>query len=315
MNHRPKVIANLPNAGLGNILFVWAKAAIFAHLNNLPLSIYGMGRLKIGPMLRGERSLRYYGDYFKKEKPVLINTIESLVFNWGNENKKWTNPPVEKIKEKELERYKWVVFDSIPHWSDYFGEIKNHRELVKELLLGSITKELNGAAKSIEPPVIGVHIRLGDFREIKEGEEFKKAGLTRTPIQYFTDLINNIRKIKKADLPVTVFTNGKKEELGGLLELNPIKIAPKQPDILDMLALGKSEIVIASASSTFGFWSGFLSEAPLIMHPDHIHEDVRERAFNGKYYEGAFTEPVDPLLLKNIKAIGQKKTKSHAAAY
>src|SRR5262245_58768639 len=55
------VLALLPNAGLGNKLFVWAKAGVFAHLNRLNSMVIGWTYPKIGPLLRGERSLRMYG--------------------------------------------------------------------------------------------------------------------------------------------------------------------------------------------------------------------------------------------------------------
>src|SRR5579885_2371908 len=61
--------ARLPNAGLGNKLFVWAKADMFARLNDLPLRVTGWTRLQIAPILHGG-DLRLYLDYFRTRHDV-----------------------------------------------------------------------------------------------------------------------------------------------------------------------------------------------------------------------------------------------------
>jgi hypothetical protein len=67
LEKKPVVVADLPRAGLGNILFVWAKALIFSRLNNLPLEIIGWDKFKLGPWLRGERSKRDYSGSWTNE--------------------------------------------------------------------------------------------------------------------------------------------------------------------------------------------------------------------------------------------------------
>src|SRR5262249_52692787 len=63
-----RVVALLPNAGLGNKLFVWARAEVFAMLNDMPNDTMGWTWPKIGPILRSERSLRMYGRYICSRK-------------------------------------------------------------------------------------------------------------------------------------------------------------------------------------------------------------------------------------------------------
>ena len=59
------VIADLPKAGLGNKLFAWAKAYLFAKQNNLPLYIKGLNQVNIGTFLRKERVKRFYLGQFR----------------------------------------------------------------------------------------------------------------------------------------------------------------------------------------------------------------------------------------------------------
>lgn len=65
------VIADIPRCGLGNKMLVWAKAMIFARAHDLPLYTFGWEQFNLGPLLRGERSNRFYTGYFKKERNLL----------------------------------------------------------------------------------------------------------------------------------------------------------------------------------------------------------------------------------------------------
>ncbi len=80
-------------------------------------------------------------------------------------------------------------------------------------------------------------------------------------------------------------------------------------DIVDLLLLSKSKVVITSRSSTFSYWSGFLADAPMILHPDHgasDHPALRPRNINRALYEGhaeGETDTWPELLVRNIKGI------------
>jgi hypothetical protein len=70
--------------------------------------------------------------------------------------------------------------------------------------------------------------------------------------------------------------------------------------------MSTSKIVVPSAGSTFGYWGGFLGDNALILNPDHIHQAVRPRAVNEKFYEGPAVGPPHlwpELLQRNIRAI------------
>ncbi len=73
--------------------------------------------------------------------------------------------------------------------------------------------------------MIGVHIRRGDF----------KMGNQTTPLSYFINTINLIRKNVAKELPVTVFSDAHNAEIADILELPGVKIAEDKPDILDIL--------------------------------------------------------------------------------
>lgn len=198
------------------------------------------------------------------------------------------------------------VFSVIPHWRDYFEGIREHRDLVRARLHQAVADRHLRCASNIEPPVVGVHVRCGDFRRLQPGEDFAKVGMVRTPQAYFQDVIGSIRTIRGSELPVTVFSDGSDDELAALLAMPNVVRAAPNADIVDLLLLSKSRVIVASAGSTFGFWAGFLADAALILHPDHIYAPIRPDDVNERFYEGGpgqTAESWPALLQQNIRAI------------
>lgn len=297
------VICKLPRAGLGNQLFPLIKAAVFAELNGIPLAVTGYNRFRIGPYLRREKVKRSYRGYFNFEKNFLGAELGRLSLLRYGRCEEVLEPPIGKLAPGDIAGKKFV-FSSIPHWSDYFAGLKEHRDLAISLFRGMLRKPILHRAEALQAPCIGVHIRMGDFRKLGAGEDFKSVGAVRTPENYFTEIISSIREIHGSNLPVAVFTDGYKKEFKKLFSLDKVQIIEGNADIVDLLLLGRSKIIVTSAGSTFSYWAGFLSEVPLIMHPDHLHDPIRPAAVNGAVYEGPlFPEKPDPLLKTNIKAI------------
>ena len=295
------VVCKLPRAGLGNQLFPLMKAQVFAQLNRLPLIVTGYHQIKIGPYLRGEKSKRKYHGFFRFQKswPLAIWQRRKLLARHRNEL--LAEPVVANIGAKFL-KDTWFVFSAMPHWENYFEGLKENRTLAIELFWKMIKPEIAAQVNALNAPCIGVHIRMGDFRALKTGEDFSTVGAVRTAENYFIDVINGIRKIHGSFLPVVLFTDGYKKELTQILSLQNVQLAEGNSDLVDLLLLSRSKIIVTAAGSTFSYWSAFLSDAVLIMHPGHLHQPLRPGELNEKWYEGPF-DLQHELLLKNIKAI------------
>ncbi len=285
-----RVLCELPRTGLGNQLFPLMKARLMAHLNGLPISITNYHQFKIGPYLRREKSKRNYLGYFKFQKNLVRDWLDRAKF-FALRSNVIDEPEVEVLtnpKEKKVYR-----FSRIPHWNNYFDQLKEHRELVIKLFWELLTDEIKMEVESKSCPMIGVHIRMGDFRKLTDREDFSKVGLVRTPESYFKDIIQSIRSINGNNLRVSIFTDGRREELRELFELENISLVEGNKDIVDLLLLSKSKIIVTSAGSTFSYWAGFLSDAPIIMHQDHIHEPLRG---DSNLYEGSIDRNNEELL-------------------
>lgn len=287
------VYARLPRAGLGNMLFVWARALVFSHLNDLPLYTSSWTRPRIGPFLRRERHARLYWDYFDSQ---------NILWPWQtlrlNRLTKIEEPPLDQLSQIDEETV--YEFHAIPHWDDYFAGLKPYRTLIRERLTAMISERMRSQLARQPRPCIAAHVRMGDFRQLQANENFAQVGLVRTPLVYFIDLIHDICRIADKELPVTIFSDGVAEELAPLLEVPGVKRADRNPDIVDLLLMAQSQLIICSAGSTFSYWASFLADAPVLLHPDHVHQPLRPDDVTERYFEGGVRESPDrwPALLR-----------------
>lgn len=290
--------ARLSNFGLGNKLFVWARAFVFSRLNHLPLVVTGWLKFQIAPIL-ANGDLRLYLNYFQPTREISAGKRFLLSLSLGVV----IDPPIIAQDQSVPRIYE---FKSIPHWSDLFGDIKPYREEIRTGLLAMLTPARRQELARLNKPYICVQVRMGDFRTLKPGEKFAQAGIARTPLNYFTELIQGIREIHGTELPVLIFSDGKPADLRELLSLPGVKMAPRNTAIVDILMMAGGHILATSAVSTFGYWAGFLGDCVLIVHPDHIHQPIRPDSVNRIHYEGPAVGPPQqwPALLKeNIRAI------------
>jgi hypothetical protein len=198
------------------------------------------------------------------------------------------------------------VFKDIPSWRDHFGDIRNHRDFIRCRLLVMLRDQYRRELDALQAPVVGVHVRRGDFRSLRLDEDFAHVGGVRTADQYFADLIEQIRHVSGWNLPVTVFSDGTDDEIAFLTRMPGVRRSPATSDIVDLLLMARSRIIITSAGSTFGEWAAFLSEAAVLRHPAHIHAPIRPPQYTELYYEGpAPAKPRDwsGLLLSNVREI------------
>jgi hypothetical protein len=275
----PITIALLPNAGLGNKLIVWARSMAFAQLNGLSASAIGWNCPKIGPILRRERRDIFYGQHLNTQalSGRLCMLLKSLCMNRQYE------PAIQRFNIEKSTAY---VFTKIPHWSDFFGSIHLMRSFVVRAFGRLISPSVLSAIDRLPPPLIAIHVRRGDFRELVASEKFSEVGGVRTPQEYFTTVIRNMRECAGWVIPVAVFSDGSDDELGPVLALENVHRMTAMTDVGHLASMARAEVIVASAGSTFSMWAGFLSEAALILHPDHIHAPIRPVNLHDRLYEG-----------------------------
>lgn len=96
------VYVKTPRSGLGNQLFVWARAVKFSELNHATLLSPSFFKFKIGPILRGERDIRFYNDLFVRHENEISGIKKFYIF--------WRCP---KISESDFDQQmQQVGFDN-----------------------------------------------------------------------------------------------------------------------------------------------------------------------------------------------------------
>ncbi len=204
-------------------------------------------------------------------------------------------------------RYTIYEFSEIPHWSYYFRDLKPYRDEIRAGILEMLTPARQREYASMPNPVVVCAVRMGDFRPLREGEDFAKVGNVRTPLSYFIDIIRGIREIHGSELPVVVVTDGTRKQLRELTALPNVYLGPRNSKIVDILMMASCRVLVPSAGSSFGYWAGFLGDCAVIMHPDHVHQPLRPSSVNERFFEGAVVGPPNrwpELLRRNIRSIG-----------
>lgn len=275
-----KVVALLPNAGLANKLFVWARGFVFAQLNALPLVTIGWSYPKVGPLLRGERSSRMYAQYFNGSATWALAGLALA----GVGGRIIREPACRQLDR--VDGVKTYLFRDLPPWRDAFADIREYRDALRQGLLSSIRRKYSQLAEASERPQVALHVRCGDFRRLSKGEDFKKVGGVRTPQDYFLGIVFGLRAAAGVVVPITVYSDGTDDDIDFLLRLPAVARAKASNDVSDLLALSRAEIIVTSAGSTFGEWAAFLSDGIVLRHPDHIHAPIRPEAVRRLAYEG-----------------------------
>lgn len=266
----PQVYIKFPKTGLGNLLLVWARGVVFAKMNDLHYDTSSWWGLRWGALLRREQKKRLYWGYFNETS--FLKQIQLLLkYRFG---KTIIEPPLQ-IVSGNMNKDDLYVFNKVISENDLFGQLRDHQSLIVTEMEKIITPRIKKILLKYQPPVIGLHIRRGDF----------KIGNPITPNEYFIKGINMIRSVAGSNWPVTIFTDANKDEIEDILLLPEVFIAKEKPDIVDIILLSKSKVMLLSQSSTFSYWGAFLSDSIVIRPYNDWQPLIKNDNSNGIYRE------------------------------
>lgn len=250
------------------MMLVWAKGMLFAKINGLPFVTSSWWGLHWGALLRRENKSRLYMGYFKE-----TGITQRVFIKWQLLFYKIIREPQVSLIQEVNNQKTIFLFNQVITHQDLFGELRPYQSLISRELYGILTLQMRNQLKKYAAPVVGVHIRRGDF----------KLGNQTTALDFFSKAIKLIRESVNEIVPVTVFTDADPSEISELAELPGIEMAAPKPDILDILLLSKSQIIITSRSSTFSYWAAFLSDA-LVIRPHNDWQEKIKFAGEGENY-------------------------------
>lgn len=304
------VTTQLPHAGLGNMLLVWARAVVFAELNSLPMIAPKWNAFHLGPWLRGERIKRYYGSLFSTKN--YQSKFENTIANLTAQKYIHLNPDLKKL---DLDSVQFqapgqhiFMFDQMPPWNDYFQDVKYHQPLLKQKLYGDINPKVYDEIFNRPIPQIGIHIRRGDYKPPQAGDDFAVKRCVYTPLDWYIDSLQTIRHISGTNIPATIFSDAYPEELAQILALPNVSMSSETSALSDMIALSRSKLIIGSCHSSFSAWAAYLGQSPILWQVNraNLYEPIYVNEFQNQIYEGGFDPSVDlipDLLVKNIHTL------------
>ena len=208
----------LGGAGLGNILFPWAYALVYAKKHNCKRIQTTWKNLKIGTFLRKERDKRMYFDLFT-ERDGISGFKKFWLLNFSN-----------KVK----------YFKGM---DEMFSPFKNEQAYVKQEFLKIVNPFHLEKANRFNINSIGVHIRMGDFED-PEKEQLLRDGAWsyRLPMRWYLSIVKKLRA--QTNLPIYVFSDANDEDLIDILQLENCKRAYLGSAISDMICASNSASVL-----------------------------------------------------------------------
>jgi hypothetical protein len=303
------VNTNLPHAGLGNMLLVWAKAVAFAELNSLVMVAPMWNSLHIGPWLRKERCKRYYGTFFSTNH--YQNRWKFIVSNIFHNAAIHSNPPIAKLNlngtEFSQSDRNIFLFDKMPPWNDYFQDLKDYQPIIKAKFYQDIHQNLLGQILQKPAPKIGIHIRRSDYQPPKDGDDFAVNRIVYTKLEWYINVLKSIRTEVGEDIPATIFSDGYPAELSDILEMSNVSLSTETSALSDMITMSRSKLLIGSSHSSFSAWSSYLGRCPTIWHCDraHLYQPIFPQELKEQVYEGGFDplneDGMPDLLKENIR--------------
>jgi hypothetical protein len=300
------VVPRLPYAGLGNMLLVWARAALFAELNGLPIVQPNWNALHIGPWLRGERYKRYYGGLFTTEGHR--SSTRAFAGGIGHARHIHAEPLIQPIDlhgvDYQVAGRHVFLFSEMPPWNDYFQTLKEYQPIVKRQFMAYVKPDLLTHILACPAPQISIHIRRGDYQKPNEGDDFAVRRYVYTPLDWYIETLQAIRRVVGYDVPATVFSDGYAEALHPILAQPQVSYAQEASALSDMLTMSRSKVLIGSAHSSFSAWAAFLGQCPTVWTATraHLYKPIFTGETGGRTYEGGIdpAEHLPELLVENL---------------
>ena len=263
----------LGGAGLGNILFTYARAAIYTQKHeNCALIWPTWFSIKAGPILRHEPDKRFYNNLFDNHSGYISGLKKTKILLTKKH-----------IKEQDMGKRQdlddcVVIFEG---FENCFQEIMNDSQAVYQEIVRNLNPKNRDALAFDGKNAICMHVRLGDFTRASWDEVKNGKHCSAIPIEWYVQMGNALRQIIGNDVKIYVFSDGTDEELKSLLELENVERITFGSAISDILALANSGIFVASGSS-FSMWARYLGRMTTIMFPNQVKQKILQSKDQGR---------------------------------
>lgn len=254
-------------AGLGNLLFIWARSIVASEEHGCELIWPTWTSIKIGPWIRHEKDKRLYNDLFKNNTSMIDGIPKYKILCLSR-----------KISCVDFDCVDWsdIKINDVIIYSGFrmnFNGLLAYRKKIVEVITECLGDKGMIAMKYDASHELNVHVRLGDFSPTNKSALEKGQNNTRIRIEWYVAMVNKVRQAAGWRVPVNVFSDGTDEELQKLLSMDCVERKTFGNSIGDIIGLSKAPLMIASGSS-FSLWARYIGECNSISYPNQIKDRV-----------------------------------------
>jgi len=225
--------------GLGNCLFVAARAYLLSLKTGYTMLRPTWERLGFGQFIRHERDKRFYVGLFKQDS-VLSRIRRAFLAH-----------SVPMCNESEYLNLKTGCV-RVSEVTGFFAPFKGHHQEICEYFRENIEPSAIADVPASLAGCIAVHVRLGDYPQ-----------KWRTSVSWYAEIVKRLLAHATKPLQILVFSDGSDEELREVLCLPGARRAFFGNALADIVALSRCSVIVGSAS-TFSSWGTYLGQVPSI---------------------------------------------------
>jgi hypothetical protein len=250
-------------AGLGNMLFPWARAEVFAARYGVPVLAPRWTQPKIGPLLRREKDLRYYTGLF--DNSGYIRGLRRAVIIARSARIPGEQAATFMADKARLTGSHIVVFSG---WQGWFDSFLDSRSLVvnrlRAILSPRVRRLLEQADQTYE---VAVHVRRGDKVPLPFRGPFTGSSGDTMSDQWYINVMRSVREVLGPGTRFRVFSDAKPGQIDSILAEPGVTRSPDNPSIVDILLMSRARVLITSGGSSFSAWASFIGGMPTIWYP------------------------------------------------
>lgn len=224
-------------------------------------------RWRLGPLLRGGTSLGAY-----HRQILLLNQFASRPVYVSGPRHAWVLVWARRLREEEA-RTASVSSSDAPTLVTFRGSGSLFEELYPNRLF--LCSELREEARPRQRAragqnraAIALNVRCGnDFRTAAAPEDYFLSGGVKTPLEWYTRTLDQIRACVGRDEPAVVVSDGSPSQLAPLLAKSNVQFARPGAAVSDLFTLAEAKILLAAGGSSFSAWGAFLADSLTLSHP------------------------------------------------
>jgi hypothetical protein len=243
--------------GLGNCFYTYFHAVTLAQKYGAAVVAPPWFSLKIGPLLRGERSKRFYWRMFRPFHGEIYGAKKLVTLLSG-----YRKRVILEVGESAEPVVVNGALNFVVSSKFTFRGLHAHRSVIRDRLLGTVNDTIPADHSWGTGDYIAMHIRLGDFAAAADHALINSAQPNlRIPMSWYTNMTRALRD-RYPDKPIYIFSDGDAKQLEPILDRGAT-LYRTGSDMTDLLAMSGASILVGS-NSTYSRWAAFFGNMPSI---------------------------------------------------